>query len=90
MKEKQEEKKKKEVRKKQVEGAKQTATEEDKDKGVPHKGTYAQLPQKTEQTGMCLARDACLYCEHSFAAGVHPNQVDSIYDSGTVSGMMGE
>jgi hypothetical protein len=41
IKEKQEEKKKKkEERKKQAE-AKETTAETDKDKGVPHKGTYA-------------------------------------------------
>jgi hypothetical protein len=39
---------------------------------------------------MCLIRDACLYTEYSFAAGIRPNQVDFIYDSGTVSGVTGE
>jgi mannitol-specific phosphotransferase system IIBC component len=85
-----EKKKKKEEHKKQVEGEKQTAADDDKNKGVPHKGTYAQLPPKTEHAGMCLIRDACLYNEYSYAAGVHPNQVDFIYDSGMVSGVMGE
>jgi hypothetical protein len=48
------------------------------------------LPPKTEQAGMCLVRDACSYFEPSYATGVRPNQVDFIYDSGTVSGVMGE
>jgi len=55
-----------------------------------HKGTIVQLPPKQEKTGMCLVRDALLYCEPCNMAGVRPGQVDFIYDSGTVSGVMGE
>jgi hypothetical protein len=54
-----------------------------------HKGTVVQLPPK-EKTGMCLVRDAFLYCEPCNMAGVRPGQVDFIYDSGTVSGVMGK
>jgi hypothetical protein len=54
-----------------------------------HKGTIAQLPPK-EKTRMCLVQDAFLYCEQCNMAGVRPGQVDFIYDSGTVSGVMGE
>jgi hypothetical protein len=39
---------------------------------------------------MCLVQDAFLYCELCFATGVQPGQVDFIYDSSTVSGVMGE
>ncbi len=60
------------------------------DAGAPHKGTYEQLPPKIEKAGMCLVRDAQLYCEPCHAIEVHPNQVDFISDSGTVSGVMGE
>jgi hypothetical protein len=63
-------KKKKEERKKQAEGEKSTNTDDPKDKGIPHKGTYAQLPPKTEQAGMCLVQDALLYIEPCGAAGV--------------------
>jgi hypothetical protein len=48
-----------------------------------------QLPPK-EKTGMCLVRDAFLYCEPCNMAGVRPGQVDFIYVSGTVSRVMGE
>lgn len=54
-----------------------------------HKGTIAQLPPK-EKTGMCLIWDGFLYCKPCNAAGVCPGQVDFIYDSGTVSRVMGE
>ena len=54
-----------------------------------HKGTIVQLPPK-EKTGMCMVRDAFLYCEPCNMVGVRPGQIDFIYDSGTVSGVMGE
>jgi hypothetical protein len=54
-----------------------------------HKGTIAQLPPK-EKTGMCLVQVAYLYCEECNTAGIRLGQVDFIYDSGTVSGVMGE
>jgi hypothetical protein len=38
---------------------------------------------------MCLVQEASLYCEPCHTAGVRPGQVDFIYDSGTVSGVMG-
>jgi hypothetical protein len=81
-----EKKKKKEERKKQADGGKSTDADDSKEKGVPHKGTYVQLPPKMEHAGMCLIRDACLYTEYSFSAGVHPNQVNFF---GTVSGVVG-
>lgn len=49
-----------------------------------------QLPQLEEKVGMCIIRDASLYCEPCNMAGVHPGQVDFIFDSGTVSGVMGQ
>jgi hypothetical protein len=62
----------------------------DADKGcVPHKGTIVQLPPNTEKAGMCLMLDAQLYCKPCNAAGVRSGQVDFIYDSDTVSGVMG-
>jgi hypothetical protein len=86
-----------EAKKKKQDEAKKDETDKgksnkksNKDKWVPHKGTQAQLPPKTEHNGMCLDKDASLYCEPCFAMGVHPGQVDFIYDSGTVSGVMGE
>jgi hypothetical protein len=90
-----------EAKKKRQEEAKKDETDKGKpngksneksneDKWVPHKGTQAQLPPKTEHTGMCLDKVASLYCEPCFAMGVRPGQVDFIYDSGTVSGFMGE
>ena len=54
-----------------------------------HKGTIVQLPPK-EKTGMCLVGDVNLYCEPCNTAGVRQGQVDFIYNSGTVSGVMGE
>jgi hypothetical protein len=75
--------------------AKEAAGKQDAAKTPPknlaevHKGTVVQLPPK-EKTGMCLIRDAFLYCEPCNMAGVRQGQVDFIYDSGTVSGVMGE
>jgi hypothetical protein len=64
---------------------------EKKNPGVqPQKGTYTQLPPKTEQVGLCKVREAFLYSEPCNMSGVRPGQVDFIYDSGTVSGVMGE
>jgi len=54
-----------------------------------HKGTIVIIPPK-ERTGMCLFRDKMLYCEPCNMTGVRPGQVDFVYDSGTVSGVMGE
>jgi hypothetical protein len=54
-----------------------------------YKGTVVQLLPK-EKTGMSLVQDALLYCEPCNMAGVHPAQVDFVYDSGTVNGVMGE
>jgi Pyruvate/2-oxoacid:ferredoxin oxidoreductase delta subunit len=54
------------------------------------KGTIVPLPMSKEKAGMCLVRDALLYCEPCYMAGVSSKQVDFIYDSGTVSGVMGE
>lgn len=39
---------------------------------------------------MCKVNEAGLYCQPCNTAGVRPGQVDFIYDSGTVSGVMGE
>jgi hypothetical protein len=72
--------------------AKQEPTKTPSNVGNPaevYKGTVVQLPPK-EKTGMCLVQDALLYCEPCNMAGVHPGQVDFVYDSGTVSGVMGE
>jgi len=59
---------------------------------VPHKGTIVQLPPKTELAGLCKVNEqyAGLFCEPCNAAGVRPGQIDFIYDSGTVNGVMGE
>jgi cell envelope opacity-associated protein A len=54
-----------------------------------HKGTTAQLPPK-EKAGMCIICNAFLFCEPCNMAGVRPGQVEFIYDSGAVSGVMGE
>jgi hypothetical protein len=70
-----------------------TGTKDERDKGAaqgPQKGTYAQLPSKTEQSGMCQIQEAYLYSEPCEAAGVRPGQINFIYDSGTVSGVTGE
>jgi hypothetical protein len=56
---------------------------------VPQKGTYAKIPPK-EQTGMCHTIETSLYSRPCNVAGVHLGQIDFIYDSGTVSGVMGE
>ena len=60
--------------------------------GVPHKGTIAQLPPKTELAGLCKITEeyAGLYFEPCNAAGVRPGQIDFICDSGTVNGIKGE
>ena len=64
----------------------------DKDPSNVHKGTIVQLPPKTEKTGMCLMTqlDAHLYCEPCNLMGVGNDEVDFIYDTGTVSGDIGE
>jgi len=85
MKEKQEAKKEA----KEAAGKQDAAKTPPKNPAEVHKGTVVQLPPK-EKTGMCLVRDAFLYCEPCNMAGVRPGQVDFIYDSGTVSGVMGE
>jgi hypothetical protein len=54
-----------------------------------HKGTIAIILPK-EKTGMCLVRDAMLYCEQCNMTGVRPGQVDFVYDLGTMSGVMGD
>jgi hypothetical protein len=54
-----------------------------------NKGTILQLPLK-EKAGMYLFRYANLYCEPCNTAEVQPGQVVFVYDSGTVSGVMGE
>jgi hypothetical protein len=84
--------KKEKTEKTKENAAKQEAAQAQVDKGNPaevHKGTIVQLPLR-EKTGMCLVRDALLYCEPCNIAGVRPGQVDFIYDSGTVCGVMGE
>jgi hypothetical protein len=86
---KQEAKKKKKEEQKSAGNGDVPKTNTDADKGIPHKGTIVQLPPKTEKAGMCLMLDAQLYCKPCNAAGVHSGQVDFIYDSGTVSGVMG-
>jgi hypothetical protein len=68
---------------------KQDGTNSSQEGAEVYKGTTAQLPPK-EQAGMCIVRDAFLFCEPCNMAGVCPGQVDFIYDSGTVSGIMGE
>lgn len=85
MKEKQEAKKEA----KEAAGKQDAAKTPPKNPAEVHKGTVVQLPPK-EKTGMCLVKDAFLYCEPCNMAGVRPGQVDFIYDSGTVSGVMGE
>ena len=89
IKEKQEARKKKQAEKKE-DGPPTTPTTNGG--GVPHKGTIAQLPPKTELAGLCKITEeyAGLYCEPCNAAGVRPGQIDFIYDSGTVNGVMGE
>jgi hypothetical protein len=86
---KQEAKKKKKEEQKSAGNGDVPKTNTDADKGIPHKGTIVQLSPKTEKAGMCLMLDAQLYCEPCNAAGVCSGQVDFIYDSGTVSGVMG-
>lgn len=84
-------KKNKKEEKKEKSGKDSPSTKQEGDKGgVPHKGTYAQLPPKTEQASMCLVQDALLYYEPCNMVGVRPRQVDFICDSGAVSGMIGE
>jgi hypothetical protein len=89
MKEKIEERKKKTEEKKKAESDKD---KKEKDPSNVHKGTIVQLPTKTEKTGMCLMTqlDAQLYCEPCNLMGVGIDEVDFIYDTGTVSGVMGE
>ena len=86
---KQEAKKKKNAEQKSVGNRDVPKTNADTDKSITHKGTIVQLPPKTEKAGMCLMLDAQLYCKPCNAAGVRSGQVDFIYDSGTVSGVMG-
>jgi SNF2 family DNA or RNA helicase len=89
IKEKMEERKKKNEEQKKAESDKD---KKDKDPSNIHNGTIAQLPPKTEKTGMCLMTqlDAQLYCEPCNLIGVGNDEVDFIYDTGTVSGVMGE
>jgi hypothetical protein len=84
-----EERKKKNEERKKAESEKD---KKDKDPSNVHKGTIAQLPPKTEKTGMCLMTqlDAQLYCEPCNLMGVGNDEVDFIYDTGTVSGVMKE
>jgi hypothetical protein len=91
IKEKQEAKKKKQAKKKN-DGAPTILATNGVGGGVPHKGTIVQLPPKTELAGLCKIQEenAGLYCEPCNAAGVRPGQIDFIYDSGTVNGVMGE
>lgn len=68
-------------------------SEPEKGKGgvdIPHKCTQVQVPPKTEHTGLCTIQEAFLYYKPCAAAGVCPGQVDFIYDSGTVSCVIGE
>ena len=82
------EKKKKEKEKKTAEAQEKTKKEEDH---VPNKGTIAQLPPKAEKTGMCLVTELSseLYCEPCNLMGVSYDEIDFVYDTGTVSGVMG-
>ncbi len=59
---------------------------------MPHKGTIVQLPPKTELAGLCKIQEenAGLYCEPCIATEVRLGQINFIYDSGTVNGVMGE
>ena len=59
---------------------------------MPHKGTIVHIPPKTELAGLCKVEEeyAGLYCEPCNTAGVRNGQIDFIYDSGTVNGLMGE
>ena len=65
--------------------------EKENNKGVPHKGTIVNLPPRTEHSGMCnvITRDAMLYCEPCNLMGVKQDEIDFVYDSGTVSGVIG-
>ena len=60
--------------------------------GIPHKGTIVQLPPpRTEHTGMCLITEinSELYSEPCNLMGAAYDEIDFIYDTGTVSGAMG-
>jgi hypothetical protein len=72
----------------------QKKTESDKDKkkkdpSIVHAGSFAQLPPKTEKTGICLITQlyAQIYCEQCNLMGVGIEEVDFTYDTGTVSDM---
>jgi hypothetical protein len=87
-------KEKKEKLKKEKEKEKSTDAAQNKEKsksGVPHKGTIVNLPPKVEHAGMCkvITRDALLYCEPCNLMGVKHDEIDFIYDLGTVSGVIG-
>jgi hypothetical protein len=57
-----------------------------------HKGTVVQLPPKKEQSGMCLMHELSseLYCEPCNLMGVGSDEIDFVYDTGTVSGVIGK
>ena len=87
IKEKQAAKKAKEAEEKQVASVKPLT----KNPAEVHKGMIVQLPPpKKEKAGMCIVRDAFMYCEPCNMVGVHPGQVDFINDAGTVRGGMEE
>ena len=85
------EKKKKEKEKKAEEAKEKSKKDEAQAQVPPHKGTIVQLPPKTEQTGMCLITElnSELYCEPCNLMGVSYDEIDFVYDTGTVSGVMG-
>ncbi len=85
IKEKQEAKKEKERETETKKEVAQTPTKKHNPAEV-HKGTIIRLPPPKEKASMCLVRDAFLPFEPCNMAGVHPGQVDFMYDSGTVSG----
>jgi hypothetical protein len=87
-KEKEATKKVKETSKKN-DGQGSTATKEDP--SVVHKGTIVQIPPKVEHTGICTIMELNneLYWEPCNLMGVSYNEIDFIYDTGTVSGVMG-
>jgi hypothetical protein len=58
--------------------------------GVPHEDAFALFASKVEQTEMYLVHDALFYCEPCNVADICLVQVDFIYDSGTVSGVIGQ
>ena len=89
IKERTEKKKKDKEAAKKNEGQGSPASKEDP--YAVHKGTIAKLPPKVEHTGMCIVTEinSELYCEPCNLMGVSYNEIDFIYDTGTVSGVMG-